>query len=65
MDTLSSSAEVQDIPNVTAQSLARLCGLIDDPSIQDAQSEAQRRIGLSRQVRLLFHQQSQVIYLFR
>lgn len=53
-----SEAEVQDILSVTAQSIARHCGLTNDPLNPDERSEELRCIDLSRQVRLLSHQQS-------
>lgn len=47
-----SPAEVQDILNVTAQSIARHCGLTNDPSNPDVRSEERRLVDLRRQVRL-------------
>lgn len=45
--------EVQDLLNVTAQSIARHCGLANDPSNPDTRSEERRITDLRRQVRLL------------
>ncbi|KAG6381750.1 hypothetical protein JVT61DRAFT_355 [Boletus reticuloceps] len=45
--------EVQDILNVTAQSIARHCGLTNDPSNPDVRSEERRLIDLRRQLGLL------------
>lgn len=53
-----SDAEVEDMLNVTAQSIARHCGLTNDPSNPDVRSEEHRGIDLSRQVRLLPRRQS-------
>ncbi|KAF8448862.1 hypothetical protein L210DRAFT_3387694 [Boletus edulis BED1] len=49
--------EVQDILNVTAQSITRHCGLTNDPSNPDVRSEEHRLIDLSRQVGLFSRQQ--------
>ena len=45
-----SPAEVQDLSNVTAQSIARHLGFENDPSNPDVRSEERRLIDLSRQV---------------
>lgn len=50
--------QVQDILNVTALSIAKHCGLVDDASNPDDRSEDRRYIDLSRQVRLPSNQKS-------
>ncbi|KAN0088195.1 hypothetical protein V8E55_005252 [Tylopilus felleus] len=46
--------EVQDLLNVTAQSIARHCGLANDPSNPDTRSEERRITDLRRQLGLLY-----------
>ncbi|KAF8555675.1 hypothetical protein OG21DRAFT_1602756 [Imleria badia] len=48
-----SSAELQAIFHVTPQSIARHCGLLEDPSNPDVRSEERRIVDLERQLGLM------------